>query len=491
MSASQDVVSGEESTARTAAVPGFLGVRWGVFARELLPWLLLVAILAVLTRLAAAGLTNDDTYFHLRFGREFLHGWSLQHPGSVSTFATANWVPTQWLPEVVMAETQRIFGIAGVAWLSGLQQVVLVIVLYLTLRRWAEPLVVTGVMAAVLVSSVYFLSIRPQVVSFILVLVTVAAWCRTRDDGRIRWWLIPTTWAWAMVHGMWPVGIGLGCLAVVGLWLDGATTWKQTKRALLVPLLSLVAGGLTPVGPSLYRSVFAVGERSSYFSEWDSPDFRSYPSVTLSILFAVTVVLLLRRREQVRWFDALLILAAGACAVLSWRTVPVAAMTMAPLAARTIQQSWGGRTPAVGRGERRVLVGLAATALVALGVVVPHTVGSEPRSPQWVESELGALPQGTKVANAWEWGGYLMWRYPNLDLLMHGYGDTFTIGELQRNDDIESLAPGWDTELRKTDCRLAFLRATSNLAYALQHQDHWIVVRESSAVVLLRAPADW
>ena len=62
-----------------------------------------------MVRVAALPLSNTDTYFHLRFGSEFLHGWSLCHPGSVSSFATS-WLPTQWLPEVVMARTEQASG---------------------------------------------------------------------------------------------------------------------------------------------------------------------------------------------------------------------------------------------------------------------------------------------------------------------------------------------------------------------------------------------
>ena len=65
-------------------------------------------------------LTNTDTYFHLRFGHEFLDGgWSLCDPGSVSSFGTNDWVPTQWLPQVVMAQIEDWFGLAGVAWFQG------------------------------------------------------------------------------------------------------------------------------------------------------------------------------------------------------------------------------------------------------------------------------------------------------------------------------------------------------------------------------------
>jgi len=130
-------------------------------------------------------------------------------------------------------------------------------------------------------------------------------------------------------------------------------------------------------------------------------------------------------------------------------------------------------------------------ALVALAVIVPNTSDDPPTQPTWVNPALSSLPAGTKVYGAWEWGGYLMWRYPQLDLLMHGYGDTFTDAELQRNTDIEGLAPGWDDELRRTGCQIAVLRPNSPVAYALQHQLGWEVVHRSPTIEELRAPADW
>ena len=91
----------------------------------------------------------------------------------------------------------------------------------------------------------------------------------------------------------------------------------------------------------------------------------------------------------------------------------------------------------------------------------------------------------------WDWGGYLMWRYPQLDLLMHGYGDTFTNAELERNTDIADLAPGWDDELRATGVRIAVLRPTGSLAYALEHQMHWTVLHRSPTIEELQAPPGW
>ena len=90
----------------------------GARARGLAAGLVLAGIFVALARLASFPLDNYDTYFHQRFGHEFLTGqWSLRHPGSVTAFGTAHWVPTQWLPQLVMAQTEDWFGLPGVAWL--------------------------------------------------------------------------------------------------------------------------------------------------------------------------------------------------------------------------------------------------------------------------------------------------------------------------------------------------------------------------------------
>ncbi len=49
--------------------------------RVVLAVLVVVGILVSLVANCARTLTNTDTYFHLRFGQEFLDGWSLRHSG--------------------------------------------------------------------------------------------------------------------------------------------------------------------------------------------------------------------------------------------------------------------------------------------------------------------------------------------------------------------------------------------------------------------------
>src|SRR3954447_9705827 len=240
--------------------------------RTALPWLVLAGILVSLFANTARPLTNTDTYFHLRFGHEFLDGWSPRHPGSVSTFATADWVPTQWLSEIVMAKTEDWLRLAGVAWPSGLLEVLLFPGLYAAARARADALVAMPVTALALYAMQSGLSMRPQVVSYLLTAVVVAAWLGTLGDHRMRWWLPAVVWLWAMLHGMWPVALLTGAASTVGLALDRAPR-RVVVRGALVTAACAGAAAVTPVGPSVYGAVVAVGARREYFAEWLPPDW--------------------------------------------------------------------------------------------------------------------------------------------------------------------------------------------------------------------------
>jgi len=182
----------------------------------------------------------------------------------VSTLATRDWVPTQWLSQVLMAGFEEVFGLPGVAWLSGFTFVTYVAVLWWACRARAGVLVAALVTAVAFLASAQGLSARPQLASYILTVVTLHVWLRTAEDHKVRWWLVPLTWLWAMLYGMWPVGIILGLVAVAGVALDNRDL-RWARRALLVPLGSLVAAALTPAEPRLVTEVLLVSSRGAVF----------------------------------------------------------------------------------------------------------------------------------------------------------------------------------------------------------------------------------
>jgi hypothetical protein len=104
---------------------------------------------------------------------------------------------------------------------------------------------------------------------------------------------------------------------------------------------------------------------------------------------------------------------------------------------------------------------------------------------------LSTLPAGTKVLSDTGYGGYLMWRFPQLDLVTHGYGDTFTTPELERIATIESLGPGWVGLLRDLGVDYAVLEPDSALAYNLRDVLGWAVVEHIEDLELLEPPPGW
>ncbi|NYG58044.1 hypothetical protein BJ980_000967 [Nocardioides daedukensis] len=453
--------------------------------RNVLPVCALLVLFGAAGRSAALRLTNDDTFFHLRFGAEFQAGWSIRDPGSVTEFGTRDWVPTQWAAQMTMAWLESWGGTAAVAWLSGLGMCTFVLVLYLACRRWATPLVATCVTAVAFIAASQGLSARPQVFSYILITVTVSAWLATSRDGRLRWWLIPLTWAWSSLHGMWTVGVVIGVVAALGIALDRREPGQL--RALVVPIASAGSVLLTPVGPGLLREIATIGSRSEYFAEWGPTHFTDLQPLVLSALLAL-VLLIWFRHGETSWLHGLLLLLAGAWCLYSMRTVPVAAALVAPIAAASIMRIVPAQESARTADKRWAWAGWVVT-LVVLALVTPHTLKVGPDLPSWSEDELTSLPDGAVVLNDWEWGGYLMWEHPDLDFVLSGYGDIYTTEELDRNIDLVRVNPEWDDAVESIEPDLAILRTDSPLAYALEQRDDWSVVRSEDGVTVLR-PSD-
>ena len=60
-----------------------------------------------------------------------------------------------------------------------------------------------------------------------------------------------------MCHGMWPVGLVIGGVAVVGLALDRQHPPGKLLRMAAVPVASSAAALVTPVGPGIVGAVLS------------------------------------------------------------------------------------------------------------------------------------------------------------------------------------------------------------------------------------------
>jgi hypothetical protein len=126
-----------------------------------------------------------------------------------------------------------------------------------------------------------------------------------------------------------------------------------------------------------------------------------------------------------------------------------------------------------------------------LAVLVPRTSDHTPPHPHWVTDSFESMPAGTRVLNESVFGGYLMYRYPDIDFMFSGYGDIYTTGELEDMSDINELQPGWDDLIRDAAPAYAFVDPDTPLGYALVHAEGWTVVEDDEDVQLLAPPPGW
>lgn len=456
-----------------------------VAIRRVLPLGCLALVLAFIARGQFMPHVAADTWFHLRIGREFVDGWSISAPGNLGVYDSADWIPTQWLSQMGMAQLESLGGIAAVIWISGTLAMLVTILVYTACRPAASPLPAAVATTLSVAAAWPGLSARPQMLSYLFVVLTLMGWLSTFRDGRPRWWLVAIAWIWPMAHGMWLVGLSISVVAVAGMLLDRQLTPREWTRMAFIPVLSLAVSVMNPLAFDTLRGIFVVGSRTRYFDEWGPPDFTAPFGLILLGMLALVIVTNVRA-GQMRWAEIGLVLLALGWGAYSMRTTPVGALLIAPFVAAAIQRFMPFAVIDLGR-ERIALPAMLLVGALGMALVAGQRADTSV-VPTWVDSRLDALPDGARLLDEWSPGSYLTWRHPDLDVVMHGYGDLFTDQEIERNADISRLEPGWDRLVDEVDADHALVSPHSALGYALITIEGWHVVQEDDEYAFLTPP---
>lgn len=121
--------------------------------RGVVPAVLLGVCLVVVALRQLRQPVNLDTFFHLRIGEEFLHHWAPWDPGTLTPAATRPWLPTQWLSQIVLAQTDDLGGLRAVLWLAAAVSVVYIAVLVRACLQESSLLVAAPLAAVTMLAS--------------------------------------------------------------------------------------------------------------------------------------------------------------------------------------------------------------------------------------------------------------------------------------------------------------------------------------------------
>jgi hypothetical protein len=444
---------------------------------------------------ATRPISDPDDWWHLRLGNDLIAQRSLAAPQHWSAFATVSWVPTEPVPEIVAAYLDRWFGLPGLAVLYDVAGAAVVLTVYFICRRRSDPLPAAVATVLVVLTAAPSLTSRPQLVSFVLFPVVLDAWLRAERDHRVRWWLLPLFWAWSLCHGFWFIGAGYGVLFVVGFALSRTMGVETIVRHVLVAAGSFAVVALNPVGLGVLEAPFRVNDTSRYIEEWARTDLTSLAAIGGLAMVVGTCLIWTITRHGATWPRALVLVSALFWIWYAGRTVALGGLVTAPLLAEALSHlvrgAGGGELSDTERPLRRerLLVGVAAAvAAVTVAVAAPYTADSPGDVPTALDRHLDQFSPGARIFNAYELGGWLAWRHPDLEQYIDGLITPYSPQHAQDYTDVVDLSPGWRRIFERGRFDAVLIRDGSRLALALRREG-WRDEGHSEGYVLLGPPA--
>ena len=474
----------------------------------------LYSFLAVLF-LRAFYVADPDIWWHLRTG-----DWILAHravPGTdpFSAYGMGKpWVEYSWLFDVLTALAFARLGFISIALYEIAVRLVLSVALFHLLRGllggfWRAA----GLTAVALYAMTVIIGPRPGMLSILFVILTfdILLSARRTGHGGSLWLLPPIFVLWANWHIQFVDGLFvLGVFACEPL-LDALSRYSglpaaaraaenrgnmlPVKQVWLAFASSALATLLNPYGARLYSTVlFYVRQTGTYdaISELKAMTFRQ-PQHFVVLLLALAAALAMGWRRDVKPLWLVFLAAASMMAFRSVREV----WFLAVVAACVIAEGWDQKPAAFLPGasaalSARMRVAVVVCVLAVLAVcysrygisndsLAINVAGEFPEEASWFV-EHHHLPG--PLLNDLSWGGFLIWRLPQLPVAIDGRNNIHGQDRIQQFSDLWTGKPGWDSNPDLIRANTVITPRVSAIAALLRTDPRFLVAFEDAQSVV-------
>jgi hypothetical protein len=275
---------------------------------------------------------------------------------------------------------------------------------------------------------------------------------------------------------------------LTGLVLDRRLTRATATRLLAVPIFSLAAAGLTPLGPRLLLSPLTVGQNASEFvAEWQSTSARDPFAVVTLAMLGLVILAWARLGRRPPWWQIGLLLTGVAATLAATRAIAVGAVIAAPLLAHEIQLYRCRAVVVTTRQARSVWVALILIALVAAAPLSAARAQDPVAVPQGLRPQLSLIPSGTVVLAEGDISGWLFWADPQVKPVLDPRIEIYPPAHVRTFVSAMAAGPGWRQFVDRTGARYALVLTGSPIATALLERAGWSQIGKDAGYVLLRA----
>jgi hypothetical protein len=475
-----------------------------------------IILFALLFALAARFPTDTDTWWHLRSAEYTLqNGFIYADPFSFSK-AGEPWINHSWGAQIVMDGFWRVGGNLGLSVYMALLATAGMWFVYRSsvgsVYLRAFTLVIGAATAAV------FWSPRPQMFSFLLSAVLLYLLHLHRREGRDYLWFIPPLMAlWGNLHAGFSIGfillggsiVGAGISRVLTPTAEGVLTWAQIRKLVIVTLVSVGAIVINPYGLNMLAVPFqtvGIGALQNFIQEWNSPNFHGRETWPFILLLLGTVGAVGAGSKRLDWTDFLLFSGTAFMALLAGRNIALFAVVATPVLTRHLESMLTDRgwvikpvqrvTPRMARLNLILVSAVLLSCLLKVLTVLDARSLREAQAmtlPLDVTDHLRASSLSGPMFNSYNWGGYLMFAWPQEKVFVDGrtdlYGDAFLTEDYLAT---ATGAEGWRDTLDRYGIRLVVVEAGSGLARALAAEPGWRLDyggEDLAAVVFVREGA--
>lgn len=459
------------------------------------------------------GLADPDFYWHVATGRLIAESGQIPSVDPFSfTWAGQPWTMHEWLSELGMFGLVEFIGPVGALVVFGLLAGASVAVIGLVVARRGVRLLAFALPAVLAVAVITpYVTVRPQVVSWLLLAVTIWLLDSLRPERPARvLLLVPLFVLWANLHGVYVVGLGV-VLTYTLFTLLGRSSMAPARNWMLGGLAAAVlATMLTPAGPIgiLYPLRYIDGGDwgLANIQEWQSPNF--HEPAHFALLGLIVALGLNGGRGTPGWL-IMLSWVGVAMALVSLRNAPIAAVFALPTLALGIEARFRARdatrAPRKEPSERvaatRRLMELVAALIVvagALAVLVPPIMGQgiergvSAKFPAAAVDVLLDKNPDARVLADYGWGGYVIGRMYESGgrVFVDGRNDMYDDAILRDYDAVKNADPGWEAIADRWSVDAILLRPTAAVTRGPAETAGWCEMHRDEAQVLYLRSCD-
>lgn len=438
---------------------------------------------------------EGDTWWHIVTGNRIL---STGHWPSVDTYSfTVNgnpWIAYEWVGEITMALSSRLAGLEGLMCLLLIMSGAFVSLLYYhAYQRCRNAMAAFLACLALLPLASSFFTLRPQMLGYIFLIVTLITLERFRLGYRKALWLLPGIFLiWVNTHGTFVFGF----VMLAAYWMAGLVSFqfryvhikrwaqKQRQQLELTILLCLVASTITPYGTRLAAYPLAIALLPVTTLRTNS-EFLPIRLSTLDgrlffALLVLFVVYILVARPEFRAEEVAIFCFATYEAMDHVRVLLLFVSVFAPLLARAV----GTWLPFDKNKQER-----PALNAILICIAFVFVLKLFPTKKQLGRAIANNFPAGAvafmsqdgvpaPMFNEVTWGGYLTWTFhAKHPVFIDGREEIYDYaGVLHDYFRITNGGPRAFFLLRKYDVRSCLLSPGTKLVSALSSSPGWVEV---------------